>query len=228
MKIVSYNIMFNDFYRIERLQALVKLLLEVDADIICLQEVMYDALFYLKKRLKNYSLVEFPDSRIYKEVIFYKNLELIDQKLVILQSEMNRSLTFATFKYLNKLFTITTFHLESLENSYIRSIQMKRLVEIVKDCEIPIICCGDSNLKAGEPGLSELCNKFTDLGVYYGNTKSTSYGDRFFGTTVNERYDRVWVNNCKHHRFEHLGDIKIPDTDYWISDHNGILFGINL
>lgn len=228
MKIISYNIMFNNFYRAERIKALLILLKEANADIICLQEVMDDTLGYLKYNLKDYTLVDFFDSRIYKEVIFYKNLELIDKKLIKLESNMDRSLSSATFKHLNQIFAIFTFHLESLDNYQIRRNQMQILVEIVKEYETPIICCGDSNLKSGEPGLSEMCNRFTDLGIYYGNTDFTSYGDRFFGTDVKERYDRVWVNNCRYYRFEHLGDIKIPGKDYWISDHNGILFGINL
>src|SRR3972149_2354069 len=110
MKIVSYNIMFNEVYKKERCEALIILLKEVNADIICLQEVTDEVLKILKTELVNYKLVEFNDSRVYREIIFYKNLTLIYQHMVGLPSTMGRALSFAIFEnFRNFRFQVVTF-----------------------------------------------------------------------------------------------------------------------
>ena len=228
MKIVSYNIMFNDIKRTERLLLLINLLKVLQPDIICLQEVMNDAKNLIITQLNDYNCIDFDfnNLRRYKEIVLYKNriYKPINYSSAVLPTTMGRVLNVVTFTENNKVFNIITFHLESLESPDYRKQQIAILNSTVKSLKIPTICCGDTNLKKGETDLPDFNKEFIDIWRYVGSPergKITSHGDRFFGTDVKERYDRFWIRDFNVKSYTLLG--RKPVNDLYISDHDGIL-----
>lgn len=232
MKIITYNVMFNDIDRTKRLLLLIELLKGLSADIICLQEITNDVLSLLLFSLSRYYICIDTDIRglkSYKEVIFYKpdKYKHLEINSIELPSNYNRSLNKIIFREIstNRYFYLYTFHLESLNNIEYRKEQIKILNEDIKNSlKLPVICCGDTNLKKGEAGLSEIDYSFTDAWRYVGSPERgeiTSHGCRFFDDNIKERYDRFWTRDFKIKMFQILG--RKPVNDLFISDHDGIL-----
>lgn len=225
MKIVTYNVMFNDIVRNKRTDLLLYLLQNLDADIVCLQEVTDS----LKVRLETlpYNIIDMTPERRYREIVLYKNkYKILTKNVFHLYSNMERVINKITFIDNDNIFDCITFHLESLDSSYIRKYQIETLLRII-DKKIPCIVLGDTNLKKGENGLEFYDKSFIDVWKFIGEPcrgEITSHGNRYFGTNVEERYDRVWVtrdSGMKISSFTLLG--RKPVENVWISDHDGIM-----
>lgn len=223
MKVVSYNIMFHDIHSDLRLDMLIYLLRHLKPDIICLQEVTEKSLEKLHNSLENYNYIRMNRSRYFEVVFYTSDYTAVDYKMLALPSEFGRAITTIVFQKDYRIFNVTTFHLESLDRSETRVKQLNILKNLVDGIEMPIICCGDTNLKDGEIGLDDITN-FGDVWKILGSPERaaiTSHGDRYFGTDVKERYDRFWTSGFHVKSLTILG--RKPIDNVWISDHDGLL-----
>lgn len=221
--ILTFNIMFNNHDTSIRYDNIINTLIKKSPDVICLQEMTPIWIPHFTSSMDkwgyhpvNNHLV--PSNRNYGEIIYIKNtVKLLYSNVIKLHSNMGRSLSLITVEKDQELFNIVTFHLESLDSPNIRQKQLSVLNDIVNNTQGPVICCGDSNLKKGEQGLFlQECPS----GI-------SSHGDRFFGTDVKERYDRVWyTHQLRLVHFEHF-DGKINDS-LWMSDHDCLIASFTL
>jgi endonuclease/exonuclease/phosphatase family metal-dependent hydrolase len=225
--------MFNDIVRVERLKLLINLLRETNADIICLQEVLFEIFAPIVMNMPEYKYIDLYPQRGYKEVVLYKNCELLFAEPIKLPSVMQRHLTAVTFSSNLKetvkefKFNVITFHLESLDSNDVRKQQIEILNNLVNKTDLPTICCGDTNLKKDEISLSDINKNYTDVWEWKkSDNEVTSHGDRYFGTDVKERYDRIWIKNLAVSHFALLG--KNPINGIWISDHDGMVCDIDV
>jgi tyrosyl-DNA phosphodiesterase 2 len=160
IKILTYNIWFDDTYIFERLDSLIKVIKRNDPDIICCQEVVPEIYKRLKNNLGDEYKYNFPD-RIksnYGCVIFskHKMTQYFDQYYP--ETDMKRGLIAINIEINNKFnLTIATSHFESIFckkntvkiNQYIHA---QNVLDKLYDNNNhnPIIFCSDTNLLDGE------------------------------------------------------------------------------
>lgn len=216
--------MFNNILLEKRHRQLVILLRHNNADVICLQEVLYGVVDFLIKSLeKNYVVVNDDlGNRNYGELIFIKKgLKICDKKIIKLPSEQKRALQHVQISKENTIYNIVTFHLESGYYKHKkRSLQLRTLWLNFADLK-NIILCGDTNLTEIETSnqpkhiLDAWERTNGDIGRF------TYYANRFWKSNNKQRYDRIWFSD------------KLTLTDFgilgsssfnkcWISDHNGL------
>lgn len=222
--------MFNDILFEERHRALVALLLRNDADVICLQEVHTDVceilVDALEKVYKPVSPTLLPPHRIYGEMIFVRNDFVINNTgNVELPSAMGRCILHTDVTINTVMYTIATFHLESLSNQTIRQKQLKILWDtFVQDGACKTILCGDTNMRSNEN--VNLPKNIIDVWQSANTTvgEYTYWGNRYWSSPNKERYDKLWcTDDLILTGFGVLGSQTIKALgDKWISDHDGL------
>jgi len=148
-KIVSYNIWFGSHNFFNRRIAILELLKNKDADVVCLQEVtshFYNTLMEDQFIRENYYL---SDSHFnsYNVVILSK----FPMKFYILNlpSNMNRNLVIGELitqqSSKNSTLVFSSSHLESLENEDLRKTQLEKSFEVIKSFNNSLLV-GDFNI----------------------------------------------------------------------------------
>jgi endonuclease/exonuclease/phosphatase family metal-dependent hydrolase len=219
--------MFNDVYLIERHEHMIKEILSLkDVDVICFQEVLYEAAQYFIKNLKNSFFPVFEKIQLeemsYGVMIFVRNGLTVQNKAVTkIPTEMGRSLLHAEILKNDVKYNIATFHLESLNSTDTRKTQFDILMKTYD--KLPnVIMCGDTNIKNDEKYV--LSSNLSDAALVSGNEISTYWGCRFWNSNTHYRYDRVYYsNNLVLGKYSRIFDEPSENTFRWISDHDGIV-----
>jgi endonuclease/exonuclease/phosphatase family metal-dependent hydrolase len=143
MKIVTWNIDYDERTLDARKTLILGELKRLCADIICLQEVSPNIYPYLNIGLENYNSFGFQQNKIFSNVIWYsKNLEETPiLETIVLPSNMYR---YSILTKLSNVYIYST-HLESCkENKHIRVQQINHIIDNIPP-NIPCIICGDLN-----------------------------------------------------------------------------------
>jgi len=124
--LVTYNVWFEDHHLEERFKALCNILIETNADIICLQEVTPKFLKLLRKEewIKKYSILD-PVGEDPYGVCLLSKIPIKSQGVWSLPTQMGRSCLLAEFDIDGKSFVCATVHLESLNLPQYRKEQLK-------------------------------------------------------------------------------------------------------
>ena len=162
MKILSYNIHKGmDSNNIFTLNKIIKYLKNIDADIICLQEVLYNQFVILKQSLKIDGVFA---ANINKPTLMYgiatlSKYEILKNEHIFLKSKKEqRGFLYTNIFYGKYCIDIINTHLGL--DIYERREQISEIMDYIKDLRRSKIVCGDFN----EKNIS--INIFNDSAVY--------------------------------------------------------------
>lgn len=162
MKILSYNIHKGmDANNIFTLNKMIKYLKNIDADIICLQEVLYNQFAILKQSLKIDGVFA---ANINKPTLMYgiatlSKYEILKNEHIFLKSKKEqRGFLYTNIFYGKYYIDIINTHLGL--DIYERREQISEIMDYIKDLRRSKIVCGDFN----EKNIS--INIFNDSAVY--------------------------------------------------------------
>jgi tyrosyl-DNA phosphodiesterase 2 len=119
LTLVTFNVWFDDYYALERCEALLELVRQCDADIICLQEVKTRYLNFILQQpwvQQDYWVSDFTGRTIQPYgVLLLSRLPITQLRLQRLPSMMARKLLVASLKLNGQTVDIATVHLESMK-----------------------------------------------------------------------------------------------------------------
>lgn len=157
LKVLQYNIFFGNCVEIsinDRLKNICKEIINTNADVVCLQEVLIDKLYILLENLKNTYHYSYPNilNRIYDTVIFSKYPIINPTEYIYNETQMGRNLKIIQINKNNNIYIIANTHFESEfgKNTIKKINQYKEssliLLDICKTLKVPIILCSDTNI----------------------------------------------------------------------------------
>lgn len=210
LTLMSYNIHrgkdYQDKYSLEEIMNFLK---ESDADIICLQEVLFSQHSLIRESAKYKSQfvtnIKIPIAST--GLATYSKYPIIESNHIKLTSKTEaRGALHTAFRIDNKLINVINVHL-GLDKKE-REIQIKEIVEYSKDLEGEIILAGDFNQKKLE------IDNFRDIGKYHG------YGgkDTFF--PLKARIDYIFMTT------ENVYSTNYKNLEIYLSDHYPIMANI--
>ena len=222
IKILSYNIWFDETDIYDRLGRLIELIEENNYDVICLQEVLSDKYDFLKMRL-NYQYYYPEEIKKRYDCVIISKYELINNKTFKLNTNMGRSLMLSDIKINDSILTISNCHFESEFNmiNYIKNKQYDEVSNILLKIENPLIFCSDTNATTND-NFEKYFEKLEDAWIKNGKSEENKYTYDYLtnnylvkrNITIQERTDRILFNNMKLICFNLLKKN--------ISDHHGI------
>lgn len=219
MRIVSWNVLAQDFDYKKRIPLICKEIQDVDPDVICIQEAIPAfgeiilAFFSDYVSPFEHVYVNNTSARPYGEIILSR-LPIVASGYKFLRSYNGRVNSWIDIDCEGSLLRVNTAHLESCQDSKykdIRQIQLKQIVEMNKDVD-RWVWIGDSNLGVDEE------NSMHSTG------DSTYYGNRFYKNASEYEYDKVWLNNLELRSVSLIGTEQIDGI--WLSDHDGLVVDI--
>jgi len=227
LTVLSFNIMFNNVYLIQRHDQMIKEILSFkDVDVICFQEVLYEGAQYFVRKLEGAFYPVFKNIQLeemgYGLMIFVRNgLTVQDKTVTKIPTKMGRSLLRAEILKDDVKYNIVTFHLESLKSVDTRKTQFDILMKTY--AKLPnVIMCGDTNMKNGEK--CDLSPNLLDAALVSKNEISTYWGCRFWNNEAHHRYDRVYYsNNLVLGKYSRLFSEPSESDFKWLSDHDGVV-----
>lgn len=180
LKVMSYNIWFEDFNRTERLFSLFEVIEKANPDIVCLQEVLDFQYETIKNRL-NYSY-SYPEkiSGRYGCVILSK-WPIVKATIINLPTLMGRNLTLVKIVASETLFTVANVHFESEFNgtNLTKKEQFKYVGAILNKLYYDnnnVILCSDTNVtEFDEAVFSKEFNGFFDAWKSNGSDFNKQY-----------------------------------------------------
>lgn len=162
LKVLTYNVWFEDHEFAERTVALLNLIDSSDADFVCLQEVTSPFASALANDPRLTAKYFFPS----KQVSSYTVLILAKFPVVFselsLSTRMGRSLAAAHFKLNGEPSIVSTVHLESLDNARLRKQQLETIFPYISSSSTFSILCGDFNFHHTWPEQTNLQADFVD------------------------------------------------------------------
>jgi endonuclease/exonuclease/phosphatase family metal-dependent hydrolase len=180
LKIMSYNIWFDNFHRTERLFSLFDVIYKTDPDVICLQEVLDFQYDTIKNRL-NYQYY-YPEKLNLKYGCVILSKYPIKQSVTIsLPSAMKRNLSLVKINIDEISFVIANVHFESEFNTYnnTKKEQFKHVGAILNKMYYDhsnVILCSDTNTtEFDELYLSQCFNKFKDAWIENGSDMNKKF-----------------------------------------------------
>ncbi|KAK9695066.1 hypothetical protein K7432_013162 [Basidiobolus ranarum] len=233
-KLCCYNIAGTDKPHSEhRVDALLHLLLQEDADVICLQEVTPEFVDQMKKELwvqQSYILSDIESQSLHPQgVLMLSRLPLHPFFATYLPSKQQKKMLYADI-YINEqsVVRIATSHLESSNHNInfrqqqLESIKTVLLPESEKDKFMTSVICGDFNFTGSDEDVALKKANFVDAWAhkYPKNEMGAGYTLGVNYPTSNpSRNDRVYV--CNHDkeiqweaaRIKLIGDKPITDSD---------------
>ena len=230
MKILTYNIWFDQLYMEERITEICKIIINNEVDIVSLQEVTSKSLIILKKYLsKIYYFSKYELLKNYDNVIIskYEILEIHSEKLPLTQ--MDREFHYIIIKYDNIKIKIIGIHLES-NYSKGNDIKYKQLQHIFNNISTNCIIMGDTNIINDV----EIPNNIKDIWIEYGKKDELKYTFDYINNSniygkYRSRLDRIYIDkNYKVLNLELVGIKEIDKYGVYPSDHFGILSKIDL
>jgi endonuclease/exonuclease/phosphatase family metal-dependent hydrolase len=161
MRILSWNIYFDDESGKERYPLILDELLKLNSDIICLQEVTNDFLKVLKtgESLNHYTIFYDESCTSYQNIILYR-VGIVSSGRLKLSSRMNRHAPYIRFKGGEHEFTLVNVHLESMfEDTQIRLDQLREIEDHFREVE-NLIICGDMNFGDKDQENTEVLKRY--------------------------------------------------------------------
>jgi len=251
VKIMSYNIWFDNTNRLERLESLIASITVHDPDIICLQEVIPDVYKALKKILKEYKFT-FPNKleTSYGCVIMSKHMIIESMEYEYTNTKMDRSLLVTKILVpciesdggmLMKEIIVGNTHFESLFRTKIKNtvkLEQYREAESVLDAFYDdnrnVIFCADTNLLATEES-EFFSSSWKDAWQLKGNKDEQYTYDSFKNTNLcgrqigkyKSRLDRILFKGSNIELLDYSMIQGINDM-IELSDHFGITGTFNL
>lgn len=247
MKLLQYNIYFGHCNNIninDRLSNICRKILEVDADIVCLQEVLIDKYDLIKNLVISKYMYIYPNNITtrYDTAILSKQPFNNSNTHLFEYTNMNRNLKIVSTTIDGKDIIIATSHFESEFNNKIvnKLYQYDRCNSILRDIynrtNIPIFLCVDTNICNNSENnfmnIFSYDNKWKDVWIETGSDKNKEITfnsntnpillDRYMDRKENKYMSRL-------DRILHISDYSainfdiINDTHIILSDHYGIL-----
>lgn len=180
MKILSYNIWFDNFNRTERLFSLFEVIEKNDPDIVCLQEVLDFQYDTIKNRL-NYEY-SYPDKLTSKYGCVILSKHPMTRSVTInLPSEMGRNLTVVKVNIDETTFVVANVHFESEFNNKntTKKEQFKHVSTILNKIYYDhsnVILCSDTNVtEFDEKYFLQCFNTFKDAWIENGSDANKKF-----------------------------------------------------
>lgn len=164
IKLLSYNLWFENYKLESRMNALIPIIKKNDPDIMCFQEVTPDMFTFLTENLSEH-IYYYPKIVTKKyETVFFSKYNFVNKMTYLLPTRMNRSLRIVKIEINGKIFSIANCHFESQFSTEYKNELKLNQYELVKSIldnmkkvyEKDIILCCDSNILECEE------NKFFD------------------------------------------------------------------
>lgn len=165
MKLMSWNIYFDDKTGNERYPEILSFLSSEIPDFICLQEVTPTFLKLLSKssQLSQYHLSKIEENKSYQNIIL-SLFPILSSTITPLPGKLGRQLNMIEINYQGKKIGIGTVHLESYpQDTAIRLDQLQTVLEVSKSYQ-DFILAGDMNFGDEEEENREFKNYFIDCG----------------------------------------------------------------
>ncbi|WP_180703220.1 endonuclease/exonuclease/phosphatase family protein [Romboutsia ilealis] len=211
MKIVSYNIHKGmNANNVFTLNKIIKYLKELDADIICLQEILYNQFAILKQSLKLDGVFA---ANINKPTLMYgiatlsKN-EILDKKHMLLKSKGEQR-GFLHTNIFSKIYSVDVINTHLGLDKDERKEQLNQIVDYTNRLRKAKVICGDFNEK------NIFINRFNDSAIYTNNQSIATF------EKSNARIDYILVDKS-------LGIYKYKVDKINLSDHYPIITEIKL
>lgn len=168
--LITWNVWFDKFMFDKRVAEIIRIIVEKDADLVCLQEVTPRFVQFLCKDeeiRKKYVLSDVDGASVNPYGVLMMSKFKVDafHNFAFPESGMGRSLLCSVFQLEGKesKFAITTSHLESLDyNSNSRIEQMRLSFEILSTFKHSVIC-GDFNFSSEWLENSHIPSDFIDI-----------------------------------------------------------------
>ena len=235
MKVLSYNVWFDEYKQTERLESLLAVILSYDPDIICLQEVIPVVHTELKNYLKCYDIFPKKLKKSYGCVILSKHKIKNNEEYIFLNSVMGRSLLVTELMVNNKPLFVANCHFESMfkiktkNKEKIKQYELSEEILTKISLKGPIILCADTNLLKSEEKYYFDNEKWTDCWNLSKDTKKQFTYDYY--TNMNMKHKKMGKFRSRIDRIIYNGSLKlnqfylIKGIDGLIhpSDHHGIM-----
>ena len=235
LKILSYNIWFDEHKRTERLFSLFENIKIENPDVVCLQEVLNFQYDTIKDRL-NYDYC-FPDklNGTYGCVILSK-YPIIKSKIIGLPSRMGRCITLVNININKTMIAIANVHFES-EFGEINPTKIEQfryvstiLNKLYNDYNNVILCSDTNVMQQEEKSFTNIFNKMTDAWMAKGKNPQTEFTYDYF-TNLNlqqrnirlkRRIDKILFRTKNILTLTDFNLIKGSNKTTQPSDHHGI------
>ena len=230
IKLITWNIWFNESNRTARTINIMNEIMLLNPDFVAFQEVTIETSRIIDRLKKDYHLIGYPLRQTYDTLILSRYASLEWSRYELPNTKMGRNLLLGDFKVNGVIQQIGTFHLESVfPRNDIKQNQLSYISEITtENC----ILMGDTNFTVNKIPLPEpLIDIFEkiDSPQAYQYTYSGKTNKNIRNKKMNSRLDRIYLKNPsnKISQFILLGtEPKIYDeeTDRYVqlSDHYGI------
>jgi endonuclease/exonuclease/phosphatase family metal-dependent hydrolase len=242
IKIMSYNIWFDEKLREERTHELIKKIKKENPSIICLQEVTEQTHAIIMSEIQSEYKYTYPEKLNHKYgCITLSNIPIEKSHSVKYESNMGRQLDIMK---IGKIIIMNThFESEFIEDNKLKKKQYKltseimKIIKIISDPSISgVILCSDTNMTETDvKEYNESFNMYLDAWIVDGQN---ALCENTYDTTTNElmkdsektyisRLDRIIYltnnNNITQKKFQMLKGDNIE-----ISDHYGIMTEFNI
>lgn len=226
LKIISYNIWFENINRIERLYSLFSVIDNEKPDIICLQEVMNSQYEIIKKELSYQFMYPEKIESDYGCVILSKYP--IEKSLIInLPSRMKRNLVLAKINFNGTIFVIANVHFESEfnNNNKLKKKQFKYVGTILNKIYYDhsnVILCSDTNVTECDENL--FLNNFENFFDAW-QTNGSKYSEKFtydYHTNTNLQLRGIQLR-CRIDRILYIVDKNIVCNNFKLLTANELL-----
>lgn len=247
MKLLQYNIYFGNCTNIsidDRLHNICRKIIEIDADVVCLQEVLSSKYNLIKQYVISKYMYIYPNNITtrYDTIILSKTPFNTTQTHNFEYTNMNRNLKIITTVVDNKNVVIATTHFESEFNNQIVSklYQYNRCNLILQDIHnktgFPIFLCADTNICNSSErqfvGIFNYDKQWKDVWVETGRDikKEITFNSKTNPILLDrykDRKDNKYMSRLD--RILHISPYNavnfdiIDNTDTILSDHYGIL-----
>ena len=217
LKILSYNVYFDDVTGKTRYPEIIKFIKQGGYNLIALQECtpMFLSLLTRDSKLRYFTRQEGSLRHGYTNILL-TSLDTEQSGNIKLLSSMGRSAPFITLT--NSKATIVNVHLESgLFDSNIREQQLTSILDATKD-KSKLLIVGDMNFADGEDE-EQLLTAFNDLGVKvkhltYDTEINTLAQQTKFLFEGSKRLDRIFLQ-CKVCEVEQFNVQQLSHSDHW-------------
>ena len=168
MKVLSYNIWFDEKDRLNRLESLLAVITYYDPDIICLQEVIPSIHTRIMDNLKCYTSFPYKLDKTYGCVILSKLDIKNKQEYIFDKSVMGRNLLLIGVKIDDELVYIANCHYESMFKIKTKNVEKlnqytlsKKILDTISE-KNKVVLCADTNILKVEEESFFNDNKWID------------------------------------------------------------------
>eukprot|EP01114_Cavostelium_apophysatum_P018436 TRINITY_DN5699_c0_g1_i1.p1 TRINITY_DN5699_c0_g1~~TRINITY_DN5699_c0_g1_i1.p1 ORF type:complete len:347 (+),score=56.79 TRINITY_DN5699_c0_g1_i1:94-1134(+) len=226
LSFVTYNVWFHTFFQEERARALFEIIRTIRPHFICFQEVTEPFLKMLLQEdwiCNEYVLSDANGYSVYPYgVLILTRLKPAIFTIRWMPSNMGRRFLCCECRLGGKKLLVSTIHLESLQNTDVRTQQLKMIFPLLKDCDFGFLM-GDFNFGDEKPECEHLDADFADL--WQQTNSSMPVADSF--TIDGARYDRILYRrkSCKGRSCRLLGTTALSvnsNEQVFPSDHKGL------